>query len=267
MTSLTLVLAAALFAGYAMTFLLNRMLLRWPAGKTLFGNWGRCARCAGPLPWQALLPGLDLLWPGKLPACGHAMPVWRVFNLIALLAGSGWLAWLHAAQPLFALSQALLLLFVLLPLAAIDARVLEVEPRLVLGGIVLRLAALALVHPDQLAPMLGGMLMGAGLFAMVDFCYRALRRRPGLGEGDAAVMGLIGAFVGWQGILPVAALAALGGLAVGLPLLLAARRPLTTAIPFVPFLAAAGLIVYLGQSLWGDTWWGWIFMLRPALPG
>ncbi len=260
-------LVPALLAGYLMTLLMNRMLLRWPAGKSLFGSWGRCALCGGKLPWQAVLPGLELIGYKALPTCGHRLPAWRILNLAAMLGASGWLAYLYAGHSFLGLTQALLLCYVLMPLAAIDTGALEVEPRVVMTGVGLRFLALALFQPQQLVPMIGGMLMGAGLFAMVDFFYHALRGRPGLGEGDAAVMGLIGAFVGWQGVLPVAALAAVAGLAVGLPLLLAFRRSLATPIPFVPFLSAAALIVYLGQSLWADAWWAWIFSLRPGIGG
>ena len=92
---------------------------------------------------------------------------------------------------------------------------------------------------------------------MVELIYRTARNRMGLGEGDAAVMGLIGFFVGWQGVLPVVGLAALSGLIVGFPVLLLRREPASsTPIPFVPFLAAAGMAVFLVQNLGLPEWLG-----------
>ena len=139
----------------------------------------------------------------------------------------------------------------------IDLRTLTVETRLVLIGLALRAVGLAIFQRSLLLPMGGGMLIGAGLFTMVELIYRAARNRVGLGEGDAAVMGLIGFFVGWQGVLPVVGLAALSGLIVGFPLLLLRREPTSsTPIPFVPFLAAAGMAVFLSQNLGLPEWLG-----------
>lgn len=179
-------------------------------------------------------------------------PYWQGFgslllNPLALGGSSLALAFLPQLQSPVALSQALLLLYVLYPLAILDAVTLTVEVPLVLGGLLLRMATLLTLQRGLVADMMGGMLGGAGLLYLVGFFYRWLRGREGLGEADAAVMGLIGAFVGWQGILPVILLATVAGLLIGFPLLLARRKPLHTPLPFGPYLCAAGLLVYLAR--------------------
>jgi prepilin signal peptidase PulO-like enzyme (type II secretory pathway) len=156
------------------------------------------------------------------------------------------------SRPL-ALFQALLLLYVLYPLALVDLVTLTIEPALVLGGVLLRMGAVLTAQRAEAAEMLAGLLAGAGLLALVAFAYRWLRGRDGLGEGDAAVLGLIGAFVGWHGLLPVVLLATSVGLLAGLPALLLLRKPLHTPLPFAPFLCAAGLAVFLAQAH------GWAF--------
>lgn len=170
-----------------------------------------------------------------------------LLNPLALGGSSLALAFLPQLQGPVALSQALLLLYVLYPLAILDAATLTVEVPLVLGGLLLRMATLLTLQRGLVADMMGGMLGGAGLLYLVGFFYRWLRGREGLGEADAAVMGLIGSFVGWQGILPVILLAAVAGLLIGFPLLLARRKPLHTPLPFGPYLCAAGLLVYLAR--------------------
>jgi prepilin signal peptidase PulO-like enzyme (type II secretory pathway) len=89
--------------------------------------------------------------------------------------------------------------------------------------------------------------MGAGFFHLLGLAYEVLRRRQGLGEGDAAVAGLLGAFIGWQGLLPMVGLAAALGLVAAVPLLASGRRTAQTPIPFVPFLCAAAMAVYLAR--------------------
>ncbi len=147
-----------------------------------------------------------------------------------------------------ALSQALLLLYLLYPLAWVDLLTLTVEPGLVIAGIAARMGSVLLFQREQALEMIGGMLGGAGLLYLVGFFYRELRGRVGLGDGDAALLGLIGAFVGWQGLLPVVILSAAGGIIAGAPALLLLRKPLDTPLPFAPFLCGGGLIVYLLQA-------------------
>lgn len=256
------VLLSSILAGYFATHIINRLIIRWEMDMPLLGAIGRCAWCGGSLPWQAALPGLELTGYGVLPTCGHAIPRWRGGTLLGVVAGSALLALLYRNAPWLELSQTLLLFYLLVPMVVIDLRTLEVESRIVVAGILLRFVSLTLFAPQQLAPMVGGALMGAGLFAMVDFFYRTLRGRTGLGEGDVAVMGLLGAFVGWQGILPLAGLAAICGVLIGAPAMLMLRRPLSSPMPFVPFLALAGIVMRLGQNLWQGELWRWLASLK-----
>jgi prepilin signal peptidase PulO-like enzyme (type II secretory pathway) len=254
---------AAPVAAFVLSLVINRAILRWSQGKSLWGGLGRCAVCGARLPWRAWLPGWELSGVRAVPACGHALPRWRALTVIVLTVGGAVLAFLQREAPWPVMAQAVLLLLLLYPLAVIDLVSLVVETRLVLLGLALRFLGLALYEEQHLLAMIGGMLMGAGLFAMVEVIYRTLRGRRGLGEGDAAVMGLIGAFVGWEGVLPVVAAGAVAGLLVGLPALVLTRRSLATPIPFVPFLALAGMAVFLVQTVWPEQWGRLIMSLQP----
>lgn len=187
-------------------------------------------------------------------------PAWRLLHPLVLGLASLGLSQLPALADPLALSQALLLLYLLYPLALLDALTLRIEPALVLGGIVLRVAFVLVLRRAEAADMLGGLLGGTGLLALVGFAYAWVRGREGLGEGDPALLGLIGAFVGWRGLLPVVLLGTATGLLAGAPGLLLLRRPLNTPLPFAPFLCVGGLLVYLLQV------YGWgLFGFLPAL--
>jgi len=102
---------------------------------------------------------------------------------------------------------------------------------------------------------LAGLLIGAGLLYLIGFLYETFRHRQGLGEGDAAVLGLIGMWVGWQGLGTVLLIAALSGILIGGISLLRQKKAnqnipdlLQTQIPFAPFLCLGGLIVYFLQE-------------------
>jgi prepilin signal peptidase PulO-like enzyme (type II secretory pathway) len=175
--------------------------------------------------------------------------LWHAAVLVPL---SLMLAWLDRTASLFGFMQSLLLLCLLYPLAVLDWYTLQVELRLVLGGLLLRLAGLLVFDRARVPEAMLGMLAGAGTLALAALAYRAVRGRAGLGEGDAGVMAIAGAFTGWNGLLPVLLLAAAAGSLLGLAALLLLRKPLDTPIPFVPFLCAATLAVHAAQRL------GWL---------
>ena len=98
-------------------------------------------------------------------------------------------------------------------------------------------------------------MIGAGLLFFVGFLYETFRHRQGLGEGDAAVLGLIGMWVGWQGLGAVLLVATTTGIIFGGITLFKNRETnqgfttlLQTQIPFAPYLCLAGITVYLLQE-------------------
>lgn len=101
--------------------------------------------------------------------------------------------------------------------------------------------------------------------------YYYLTGREGLGLGDAKLLAIIGALLGWRAIPIVIFAASFVGVVVSVPRLLLARRagtmemlapdsphPIRHAeVPFGPFLSLSAL-VYL---LVGERVWGWIWAL------
>ena len=149
----------------------------------------------------------------------------------------------------------IILVSTLVGIAWIDRKTLLIEGRMVALALVLRLLWLSYFAPHQMFNSLTGLLVGAGILYLIGFLYETFRHRQGLGEGDAAVLGLIGMWVGWQGLGAVLLIAALSGILIG-GISLLRRRPsnqnihelLQTQIPFAPFLCIGGLIVYFLQQ-------------------
>jgi len=149
----------------------------------------------------------------------------------------------------------LILLSALVGIAWIDKKTLLIEGRMVALALLLRLLWLSYFDPQQILKSLTGLLAGAGILYLIGFLYETFRHRQGLGEGDAAVLGLIGMWVGWQGLGTVLLIAAISGILIG-GISLLNQRPanqkfpelLQTQIPFAPFLCIGGLIVYFLQE-------------------
>jgi prepilin signal peptidase PulO-like enzyme (type II secretory pathway) len=149
----------------------------------------------------------------------------------------------------------LILITALVGIAWIDRKTLLIEGRMIALAMGLRLLWLSFFAPQEMLNSLTGLLIGAGILYFIGFLYETFRHRQGLGEGDAAVLGLIGLWVGWQGLGAVLLIAALGGIIIGGISLLRQRKInqnipdlLQTQIPFAPFLCLGGLIVYFLQE-------------------
>jgi len=80
--------------------------------------------------------------------------------------------------------------------------------------------------------------------------FRLLTGKEGMGYGDFKLFAALGAWLGWQMLLPTLLIAAAVGAAVGVTLIVMRRQDRATPIPFGPFLAASGwLMLMFGQRL------------------
>lgn len=190
-------------------------------------------------------------------------PAWR--RPAAELGALGVAAWAAAASPgedyALYLTASCVLGWLLLALAVVDAHVWRLpDPltgTLAAAGVVATLA----LFPERLAGHVIGAAAGYGALWGLAAAYERLRGRPGLGLGDAKLLGAVGFWIGWRG-LP---LAAAGAAAVALGAVLAwalvqrlqRRGPAVdaqTALPFGPFLAAGAWL----------AWW-WTEAVAPPL--
>jgi leader peptidase (prepilin peptidase)/N-methyltransferase len=97
-----------------------------------------------------------------------------------------------------------------------------------------------------------GAVAGAGVLLAVIGVYWLIRREEGMGMGDVKLLGMIGAFLGWQAIAPVIFAASIIGSLVGIALMISAGRGFRSQVPFGPFLAIASVIyLFFGQPLVG----------------
>ena len=179
------------------------------------------------------------------------IPDWVIIAVMTITAGV--IAWWRQLNPEF--FSDIILVTALAGVALIDKKTMLIEGRLIALAIILRLCWLLFFAPQDILNSLSGLLMGAGLLFFVGFLYETFRHRQGLGEGDAAVLGLIGMWVGWQGLGAVLLIAAVNGIIIGGIILLKNHEKnqefttlLQTQIPFAPYLCFAGLAVYLLQE-------------------
>jgi leader peptidase (prepilin peptidase)/N-methyltransferase len=95
-----------------------------------------------------------------------------------------------------------------------------------------------------------GILAGGGVLYLVAWGYFTLTKRDGMGGGDIKLLGMIGAFLGWQSIPFVIFVSAAAGALVGITFLLIHGKDMKFAIPFGPFLSGAAVCyIFFGKEV------------------
>lgn len=87
-----------------------------------------------------------------------------------------------------------------------------------------------------------GLLIGGGVLYIIAFLYVALRKREGMGMGDVKLLAMLGAFLGWEGVVFIMLVSSVLGTAAGLMVIFRKKGDLKYALPFGPFLSIAAVI-------------------------
>jgi len=87
-----------------------------------------------------------------------------------------------------------------------------------------------------------GIIIGGGVLFLIAFLYVLIRKREGMGMGDVKLLAMIGAFLGWKGVIFVMLVSSLIGTVVGLSVIAYKKGDLKYALPFGPFLSLAAVI-------------------------
>jgi len=87
----------------------------------------------------------------------------------------------------------------------------------------------------------------------INYLFMLVRKQQGMGAGDFKLLAAIGAWLGWQMLLPVILFASAVGAAVGVALILFRNHAPQKPIPFGPYLAGGGWLALL----WGRDLVDW----------
>lgn len=241
------VLVAALFGSVIGSFL-NVLIVRLPRDESIVSPRSRCTKCGHPIAWYDNIPILSwVLLRGRCRYCGQGISVQYPLIEGAVAALWGAAAWYYGVG-LLALSAAVFGTL-LLGIAVTDARHYLIPDEYTWGGLVL---GLVLAWQDGLSGFWQAILgagVGFALLYLIGWAGERVFKEEAMGGGDIKMMAMVGAYVGWQGVLITLFGGALLGTLVFLPLSLRRRR----LVPFGVFLAAAAALSFV----WKDALIGW----------
>ncbi len=244
-----LVLIYAALLGLIVGSYLNVLVCRLPSGKSTIWPRSRCPYCGGAIKARDNVPILSfLLLRGRCRHC-RAPISWR-YPLIEGFTSAAFVACVLRFGLTTETLIAILFVALMVLLAAIDLEHFLLPDAITLPGLLLGLALRAWHPHTTFLDALVGAVIGAGLLILLINFWFWLRNEEGMGLGDVNMLALIGAFLGWQGVLTTLFVAALTGAATGIALLSTGRVGLRSKLPFGVFLALGGLVsLFFGDFL------------------
>jgi leader peptidase (prepilin peptidase)/N-methyltransferase len=224
---------------------LNVCIYRIPESKSIVHPGSACPGCGSPIRFYDNLPLISyLLLRGRCRQC-HS-PISLRYPIVELICG----LFAICLFLKFGWSPAALIYFIfvacLITITFIDLDHWIIPNIITLPGIPLGLAASFFLPQLSATSSLSGMLLGGGSLFAVAWGYRLLTGREGMGLGDVKLLAMIGAFIGWQGVLltifSASALGTLAGLVTG--------KGMKMKVPFGPFLSIGALIhLFFGEAI------------------
>ncbi len=258
-------LLAGLF-GLLIGSFLNVCIHRLPRDLSVVRPRSFCPLCEAPVRWFDNVPVVSyILLRGRCRRCGGPIPF--RYPLVEMLTAAAFFCSLLLFGVNGAAVKACLFsaLIIGLIFSDLEERILPDEMTLggTLAGLVLAAAVperggfTAFFAPStpawipSLAESGAGAVIAGGTLWLVGELYYRIRHREGLGLGDVKMVGMIGAFLGLQGVLlTLIAGSVLGSITGVAYIVLSGKDVATYKLPFGTFLGIAALgIVFAGGPL------------------
>ena len=237
---------SALLFGLVTGSFLNVVAWRWPREESIIFPGSHCPKCGKAISWYDNIPVVSWLFlGGKCRQCGEKISI--RYPIIELMSGMLCVLcyWCFGPSRQFFIYYAFLA-------ALFAASIIDLEHRLIpdeisIGGAVVGMGMAFLPGSKiQAHTAMIGAASGFLVLFVVAESYYLMTKREGMGLGDANLLAMIGAFLGWRSLPAVIFVGSALGVVIGI-FLIAASRDRLYKIPFGPFLS-------LGALFWVVVW-------------
>ena len=244
-----LILIVPFLYGAIVGSFLNVCIYRMPIGLSVVSPPSSCPNCKSKIAFYDNVPILSyLILGGKCRVCKTHISA--RYPMIEALNGALTAALFYK----FGISVEFLAYFVftssLVVVTFIDLKYQIIPNAISLPGIAVGFGAAYFMPSVGLYSSGIGIIMGGGILLAIALSYLVLTGRNGLGIGDVKLLAMIGAFVGWQGVLVTIFTASFVGALIGVVIIIKYGKSAKFKMPFGPFLAFGALVhIYFGQYL------------------
>jgi leader peptidase (prepilin peptidase) / N-methyltransferase len=240
---------------------LNVCVYRLPRDESVVRPRSRCPGCGAMIAWYDNIPVVSwLLLRGRCRHCHTRISV--QYPLVEATVALVWAAAMMRLGPTAQALSAAVFVTLLVGILLTDAQHFLIPNEFSLGGLGAGLALSFVTDIGPLRAALGaatGYALLGGVKAVGDLALgkgwiggKEIRATLGdnepitsMGGGDVKMMAMIGAFLGWQGVLLTVFLGALAGTIVYLPFMFRKQKPL---VPFGIYLAIGACVTLLFGS-------------------
>jgi prepilin signal peptidase PulO-like enzyme (type II secretory pathway) len=233
---------------------LNVVIWRLPRNQNLGGR-SKCPHCQHTLSAWDLIPVFSFLLSNQ--RCRYCRrKISARYPLIELITGGLLLAAYLRISPGDWPAALLLVQFAVIIATAIAVFAIDLEHYLILDKIVFPAAAAVLLLSalTDFANLPTHLLAAASAFAAFGLIWY-LSQGKWLGFGDVKLAGFMGLALGFPGILVALFIAFTSGAVIGVGLILAGKKDLSSQLPFGTFLAASMILaLFYGPTLWHWYW-------------
>lgn len=236
---------------------LNVCIYRIPRNTSIIWPASRCPSCNIPIKFYDNIPIISYIFlRGKCRYCKNSISFRYPF--IEFLNGFLYIITINK----FGVEWHSIFYFVfcsaLIVITFIDLDFQIIPDRITLPGILIGFIAGSLLLPDPFikSSVLGwkssiiGSITGFVLYTLIALVGSKIFKKEAMGGGDIKMMAMVGAVIGWKGVILTTFLGSLTGSIVGIISMIIRGREKGSLIPFGPFLALGSIIsLFYGQEI------------------
>ncbi len=250
--SLDIILILPFIFGAVVGSFLNVCIYRLPEGKSIVSPPSSCPVCKQFIPFYFNIPVIGfMLLRGKCAGCKS--PISFRYPFVEVLTGLAAVALFYRFGPDVRILIPFLFLAALIVITFIDLDRKIILDVITLPGVVVGFIASFFMPTPGVVSSIIGIVAGGGILMGIAMGYHYITGKEGMGGGDIKFLAMIGAFIGWKGVLFTLFTSSIFGALAGVLVMVVFSRNTKYALPFGPFLAI-GAVLYL---FYGDALIGW----------
>ncbi|MCK5541049.1 MAG: prepilin peptidase [Desulfobacterales bacterium] len=228
----------------------NVCIYRIPKKESIVTPGSSCPFCKKKIPFYLNIPVLSyFILQGKCKYCKH--PFSLRYPIVEALTG----VILVALYLKFGYSITTIFWFVFISILIIISFI-DIDYQIIpdifsLPGIIIFATAPLFVPDISVIDSILGILLGGGSLYFISITYYIIKKTEGMGGGDIKLLAMIGAAIGWKGVIVTVFIGSLTGTIAGIIIMISSRIiDIKLKIPFGPYLSIGAVIyIFFGQAL------------------
>ena len=229
----------------------NVCIYRLPMDKGVVSGRSFCPKCKKLITWKDNIPIISFLFlNGKCRSCKKKIsPKYLIVELITII-------YFLVVYYLFGISISTLL-FLFLGLSFVIIFFIDLKHFIIPNVLTFSLMIVGFVKsfdpnlnpifPNFINSLIGG-IFGYFVIWSIIYFYKQVRKKEGMGLGDAKLLSAIGFWFGWISIPFVIFLSSIIALLFVIPSLIKKSKKLSSQIPFGPYIIIGTLIYLIFES-------------------